>query len=171
MKGCSAKASMSKGPWWRILCLKHTCISPPYIVQLSGICWDSIERKAPKSSGGVLQFLAASVTQDDWHSDVSWDRGKCWGKTQAEARQEEDMWCLEGKNRSPWTVMGAGCGWASVPYRASWGMLVGLASLLIDLHFASNSQELLLVFLLVPPADLCWGWCLAVSSKSCHHCC
>ena len=90
--------------------------------------------------------------------------------TRAEARPVEDMWCLEGINRTQWRVM-----------EAELGLLIELVvqCLLVlhphwsSLHWERHSWELFPAFLLalVPPADLCqFDWGLAVPGRSCHHC-
>ena len=50
-------------------------------------------------------FLLLPQTLADWQSDVSWHRCTCWGRTRAETRPVEDMWCLEDINWSLQTVM------------------------------------------------------------------
>lgn len=59
-------------------------------------------------------------------------------------------------------------GWAWLGYIAKHFLV---SSIFTDLHFAErHSRELLLAFLQVPPADLCWGWGLAVSAGHCYRC-
>ena len=67
-----------------------------------------------KTSGGVLQFAAASK-----------DSG--WLDAHAEARHVEDTWCLEGINRTWWSDGDR----AWLAGTASYSMLVGLLSPLI----------------------------------------
>jgi hypothetical protein len=62
-------------------------------------------------------------------------------------------------------------GWAWLAGPAGCAVLVGLVSLLIftslrEAHLRENFWH----SSLVPPADLCGGWGLAVSARKCHHC-
>jgi len=109
-----------------------------------------------KPSGGVLHFVAAS-------KDMVW-LDAC-AEVRTVLRQGvhvEDMWCLEGTNRS-----GRDRAWLAGT--ASCATLVGLKPSLILFPWEKHSWELL-VFLLVPPAVSSRGWGLAVSARSCRPC-
>lgn len=93
--------------------------------------------------------------------DLDW-LGAC-----VEAKHVEDTWCLEGINRTQQTVteteldlmvqLAVQCLWVS---SLCWS----------SLPWERHSWELLLAFLLVPPAESCQGWGLAISARSCLCC-
>jgi hypothetical protein len=101
-------------------------------------------------------FLPLPRTWADWQSNVS--RGKTHKGYVMFGGHIKRTWC---------TVMEAGL-----------GLLIELdvQCLLVShlhwssLHWEKHSWELLLAFLLVPLADLYWGWGLAVFARLCHSC-
>jgi hypothetical protein len=86
--------------------------------------------------------------------------------THAEARPVQDTWYLEGINRTQRTVMVAELNLIELAVQRLWVSSLPWSSLPWERH----NRELLLAFLLGPPADVSWGWGLAFSARQCHCC-
>jgi hypothetical protein len=154
-----------------------------YVVELHLLGFHR-EKKHWNTSGGVLQFLTASVTEIPlvvccsfslllwpW-ADWQWRQlrqthvlrqDKCWGKACG-----GHVMSGGGINRTLQTVM-----------ERELGLLVEVAVQHLwvsGLCWSSPPWEAqlripLVCFLLIPPADFRLGWGLAVSARLCHHCC
>jgi hypothetical protein len=137
VKECSAKASTWKVTWWRILLrywsILH-CIVELYLLRLHR------EKRTQKTSGGVLQFLSASL-DSDWLAE--WCQRElgflialavqpfvdlCFTERGA---AEKFSWCSDW----PWSLL-LTCAEAEV-----WLSLLG-STTAADSYFYSNSTEL-----------------------------
>jgi len=80
----------------------HVFIGLPYILWLSCICWDSIERNTPNAPGALLASSCSFWGLGPISKVTSAD-----ADSHAKARPRKVTQCLEGINRTQWTARGA----------------------------------------------------------------